>query len=268
MNIRPICLMDNIDSYLYNAFTFGKNNIFPKEKEKNIKNITKGIILGDPATIVANSNVAVYPLYEPEMPRNNYHYNYNQSALTTLIQDYIEPQGMSSAIPHFELLKVFSELQDIILSGKFTNKIYLSYLKLVCYLHLYKFDTRAEDLIAFFTNKIKNIPVTNYISYTNRYIMQAVAQPTLIHSAKYGTVSLVNVDSHLQLVAKALAHKYNVALVHKGNFIMLCFNDIIKNKEEFVKLLTDNYTKQGDFYTFFLNGVEVDAIVSALERMF
>lgn len=259
--------MDNIDSYLYNAFTFGKNNIFPKEKEQNIKNITNGIILGDPATIIANSNVAVYPLYEPEMPRNNYHYNSTQSALTTLIQDYIEPQGMSNAIPHFKFLKLFSLLQDTILSGTFTSKKYVAYLRLVCYLNLYKFDTKADELIAFFTGKSQNIPVTNYINYVNKYIMKSVSQPTLLHSVKYGTVAVANVDSHMQLIAKSLAHKYNIALVHKGSFIMLCFNNATKDKENFIKLLTDNYTQQGDFYTFFLNGVEVDAIVSALERM-
>ena len=67
--LQPICLIDNVSSYLYNAFTFGKNNIFDGSKE--LDKVTKGVILGDPAFTIANSNVTVYPLYKPKTPRSN-----------------------------------------------------------------------------------------------------------------------------------------------------------------------------------------------------
>lgn len=267
MNIKAINLMDNIDSYLYNAFTFGKNNIFDDKNKKNVNNLTSGVVLGDPVTVIADSNVAVYPLYEPKVSRSNYHYNSTHSALTTLIEDYIKPQGLAESIPNFEYLELFSRLQDQILINEFTSKTYLAYLKLISYLHLYKFNTKADDLIAFIEGKKGNVAVTNYMNYTNKYIVKAVSQPALIHSAKFGVVGVVTVDSHMQLVAKALANDVDIAVVHKGNFVMLCFSHKAKNKDEFIKLLTERYDQQGDFVTFFLDGVETDFIVSALERM-
>jgi len=70
------------------------------------------------------------------------------------------------------------------------------------------------------------------------------------------------------LIAKSLANRNEIGLVHKGNFIMICFNEYFQKREEFINKLTDRYTEQGDFVTFFLNGGQPDAIVTALMKMF
>lgn len=263
--LQPICLLDNVSSYLYNAFTFGKNNIFDGSKE--LDKVTKGIILGDPAFTVANSNVTVYPLYKPKTPRSNYKYNSTQSALTTLLEDYIEPEGYSELIPHYEVLRYLATLQDKINNAAYDSRTYVDYLKLWSYIRLYEFNTKADELIAYLDDSTTNIPVANYTKFTNQYIMKNVNQATSMYSEKFGTIAVKAVDSNLQLVAKMLTSQYKVAIVHKGSFIMLCFAKNYEHREEFTKLMADSYDIQGDFTTFFINGVQTDTIVKAVENL-
>lgn len=267
MKTKSVCLLDNISSYLYNAFTFGSNNIFEDTSKKDIAKVTNGVVLGDPVEVIANKNVKVYPLYEPKIARSNYVYNPNGTALSTMLTDYIEPTQQDKLIKGYEVLKFYVKQEDALISGDFSNDNYVTYLSLMSYLHLYKFQTKADELNKFMFDKAPNVPVINYMDFTNKYIVKKVKQATVIHSDKYDAVAIANADNDLQLIAKSLAHSYNVALVHKGQFIMLCFNKNFTKREEFTKLLVDNYTVQGDFTTFFLNQVEPDAIVTAISRL-
>lgn len=266
MTIPIINLLDNTSSYLYNAFTQG-HNVLLNNKVNEVSKITSGVILGDPQ-VTANRGVDVYPLYPPKEPKDNYHIQDNSSALTTMLSEYIEPNGMDKEIVNYDNLKAYSSLQDAILFKTFDSSIYREYLKLTGYLHLYKFSTQAEDLIGYMTGTAENIAVDNYVDYTNTYIMKSIKQAVNIPNKEFGTISVCNVDSNLQLVTKSLANRNEIGLVHKGNFIMLCFNEYFQKREEFINKLTDRYTEQGDFVTFFLNGGQPDAIVTALMKMF
>lgn len=265
MNTQKIYLMDNISSYLFNAFTANQNVIVTRAVD--LYKITEGIILGDPPKVIANSNVLVFPLYQPKIERSNYFYNPNISALTMLLQKYIEPLKLDKAIPNYKLLKTLASLQDSIANKEYTSQLYMEYLKLTGYLHLYCFDTRESELIAYMLGKEKNIAVDNYVNYTNSYILKNINQAIIINSKEYGTIAVKNVDSNLQLIAKSLAVHNAVAVVHKEAFVMLCFNKAFKNKEKFIKLLVDDYEQQGCFITFYLRNVHTDSVATAISRL-
>ena len=263
MAIERINLLDNAPAYLYNAFTYGKNNIITQEDVANIK---KGVILGEPTSTVANSNVTVIPLYEPKVKRDNYLYNYTQSTLTTLL-NYAKQQGFYDEIPSVKVLNVYANLETTLLTKPFSNELYFLYLRLTCYLQLYKFKTKAEELDNYISKKSTNIPVDNYVDYVHDYIMKHVHQATEFVSKKYGVIKVEQADSYMQLIAKSLANKADVAIVHKGTFVMVCFNPDFAYQKEFIALLVDKYQVSGEFVTFFINNIETDAIVTAMQNI-
>lgn len=266
MKTKQIYLLDNISSYLYNAFT--EKNVLIENKECAFKQIKEGIIIGDPDIEIDNPNVLIYPVYKPKFETSNYHYNSNKSSLTTFLEDYVEKNKLENTIKHYKFLKFFAHLQDQILTSDYTDSNYTLYLRITSYLHLYQFSTEAEHLINYIQGKEKNIPVDNYVLYTNKRITKVSSKPKIVYSNKYkAIVAIVNTDSNMQLIAKRLTKTYPIVLVHNGNFIMLCFKSDFQFKEDFIHLLVDKYTVQGSFTTFMLNNVEPDAIVTALTNM-
>jgi hypothetical protein len=266
MASKPVYLLDNTSAYLYNAFTQGQNVIV--NNEKVLDKVTCGIILGEPKQLINNINVTVYPLYDNKKYGNNYKYNSNISALSNMLLTYIEPQGIAANIANYAMLRTCAKLQDAINSASFNANIYKVYLKLTSYLHLYCFSSKQEDLIPYVLGRQTNIVVDNYFNYTNKYICKKVAQATLIYSNVFKeTIAIIEADSHMQLIAKSLATNYPVAIVHTGSFVMLCFNKTCTYRDEFTKLLTSKNDNQGDYTTFFLRGVEPDAIITAVSNI-
>lgn len=267
MSNKTVFLQDNTSAYLFNAFTFNKNVVLSQKPSFKVNQITDGVILGDTPVTIANSNVLVYPLYEPKNPRTNYKYNNNVSALTMFLLDYIEPNGLDKDIPNYDMLKRYSLLQDSVMNKEYNSSIYEAYLRLTSYLHLYRFDTKQAELTSYCKGEEQNVAVDNYIDYTNSYIMKNVKQATIVHSDHFGNIAVRSADSNIQLITKALAQNNDVAVVHKNSFVMLCFNSKYKYKDEFTELLVNKYEEQGCFRTFFLNGVEPDAIVTAIGNL-
>lgn len=263
MTLERINLLDTKPAYLYNAFTYGKNNIINQEDVAKIK---EGVILGNPVDTVANSKVKVFPLYEPRVKRDNYMYSYSQSALATLLE-YAKKQGFYDDIPDNKVLSMYANLESTLLTKPFSNNLYFLYLRLTCYLQLYKFKAKAPELNNYLAKKTTNIPVDNHVNYVHEYIMSNVHKATEFISKKYGVIKVQQADSYMELIAKSLANDADVAIVHKGSFVMVCFNPDFSYQKEFIALLADRYQVSGEFVSFFVNNVETDALVTAMQNI-
>lgn len=265
MTNRTVFLTDTRDNYLYHSLDTKAIVL----KEGDISSIKEGIILGDIHTEITNSNIDVYPFYTNNYPNNkNYHFDKDNTGISYYLTNYAVANSPISKTNLNYLYKLSYILNNC--NNVYSNK-YSLYLKLATYLQLYKFNTKIQDLNSYITNKKStNFIVDNQANFNNKYTIKKVSKPTVIKSNTLGAdIAVQSADLDMQLIAKSLAYKYGVSVVHKDTFVVVYFNNKYDNnfRTNFLGLLTDKYNYSGGFYTFFLDGLQTDALVTAMKNI-